>query len=274
MTLHLGLIGDNIARSRSPLLHELAGEQAGVCVRYDRLIPADLGQSFETVFDTCRAGDFRGINITYPYKERVATMVVVDEPLERAIGAVNTVIFDREGPRGHNTDYSGFISAYRRVRAGRAPGSTLMVGTGGVGRAVAYALVTLGVTELRLVDREREKAARLAEELRLAAPGVQIETRQDNVAAAAGAEGVVNCTPVGMYGHEGTPLPTTAMTGGGWAFDAVYTPKDTQFLADAEAAGRTPISGWELFFYQGVHAWHHFAGVPLDEDRLRADLDD
>ncbi len=62
------------------------------------------------------------------------------------------------------------------------------------------------------------------------------------------------------------------MTGAEWAFDAVYTPADTLFLTNAAAAGLTVMSGWELFFYQGVHAWAIFAGLPLDEDALRHDL--
>jgi shikimate dehydrogenase len=62
------------------------------------------------------------------------------------------------------------------------------------------------------------------------------------------------------------------MPGAQWVFDAVYTPVDTRFLQDAEAAGLTIISGYELFFYQGVHAWAHFCGLPLDELRLRAEL--
>jgi len=74
---------------------------------------------------------------------------------------------------------------------------------------------------------------------------------------------------VGMVGYEGTPLPRAAMVGAEWAFDAVYTPVETEFLQDAAAEGLAVLSGWELFFYQGVHAWAHFAGKPLDEAALR-----
>lgn len=110
--IRLGLIGDNIARSRSPLLHELAGRQNGCAVTYDRLVPRDLGRSFEEVFEACAAGGYRGINVTYPYKERVASMVAIPDPLVRAIGAVNTVLFEPNGPQGFNTDHSGFKFAY------------------------------------------------------------------------------------------------------------------------------------------------------------------
>lgn len=145
-TLYLGLIGDNILRSRSPLLHRLAGVQNGIEVTYDRLIPKELGQDFDTVFASAAARGFRGVNVTYPYKERVARMVTIDDPLVRAIGAVNTVLFEADGPKGCNTDYSGFVAAYRHARPDIAPGIACLIGTGGVGRALAFGLVTLGAS--------------------------------------------------------------------------------------------------------------------------------
>lgn len=271
-TLKLGLIGDNIALSRAPLLHRLAGEQNGIAVRYDRLVPIDLGLGFEEVFARCRQDGYRGINVTYPYKERATRLVRVDNPLVRAIGAVNTVIFEGDTPQGHNTDYSGFMTAYDKVRGTKATGSVLMIGTGGVGRAVAFGLVGLGALELRLVDREPAKAEALADAMQAAAPDMDISIWINSEKAAEGATGLINCTPVGMVGHEGTPLPREAMREAEWAFDAVYTPTDTQFLKDAAATGLSIISGWELFFYQGVHAWKHFSGLPVDETSLRQRL--
>ncbi len=270
--LMLGLIGDNIARSRSPLLHRLAGAQTGLRVRYDRLVPRDLGQDFATVFAGCAAGGHRGINVTYPYKEVVAGLVRIDDPLVAAIRAVNTVIFEADGPRGHNTDHSGFMAAYRAARGAAPPGPVLMIFAGVIGGLVAFGLVGLGVEELRLVDRDLAKAEGLAADLRAAAPDLTVTTATDAEAAAPGAAGLINCTPVGMVGYPGTPLPARAMAGAAWAFDAVYTPADTPFLTDAAAAGLAVISGWELFFWQGVHAWALFAGRPLDCDALRAAL--
>ncbi|MCQ0972115.1 shikimate dehydrogenase [Paracoccus sp. TK19116] len=270
--LLLGLIGDNITRSQSPRLHRLAGRQNGVEVRYDRLVPPDMGKSFEEVFAGARSGGYRGLNITYPYKERVAPMVRIDDPLVRAMGSVNTVIFEEGGPVGTSTDYTGFVAAYRAARPDTSPGSVLMIGTGGVGRAVAFGLVALGVSELRLVDRDIAKADHLAGAIRAIAPAVKVGTGTSAEAAAEDADGLINCTPVGMDGYPGTPLAAEAMAGAAWAFDAVYTPADTTFLTDAASAGLAVISGWELFFWQGVHAWKHFADLPLDRETLRNDL--
>lgn len=271
-TVQLGLIGDNIARSRAPLLHRLAGRLTGCEVRYDRLIPGDLGKDFDTVFDDCAQSGFRGINVTYPYKEKAAAKVVIDDPLVRAIGAVNTVVFAPDGPKGYNTDYTGFQAAYRLVRGEEAPGTVCMIGAGGVGKAVAYGLVALRLKSLRVVERDLPKAAALAHALRAGHPGLDVTATADTAEAAAGADGLINCTPVGMVGYEGTPLERGLMRGARWAFDAVYTPVDTAFLTAAQAEGLAIVSGYELFFFQGVHAWDIFVGRPLDQDALRAAL--
>lgn len=240
----------------------------------DRLVPRDLGQEFEEVFAACAESGYRGINVTYPYKERVVPLLRVPDPLVRAIGAVNTVLFEPGGPQGFNTDHSGFKFAYAGGRGATPPGTTLMIGAGGVGRAVAFALAALGATEIRIVDREKGKARALCADLGRFAPGLIAVPGTAAVAAAAGAAGLVNCTPVGMAGHEGTPLPRGAMKGAAWAFDAVYTPADTRFLRDAKAQGLAAISGYDLFIGQGVDAWELFTGLPLDLERLRADLFD
>ena len=90
-TLKLGLIGDNIAQSKAPLLHRLAGEIAGLAVTYDRLVPRELGVDFDETFDICTAGSYRGVNITYPYKERAAARTGRRRPPVRADGAGDAV---------------------------------------------------------------------------------------------------------------------------------------------------------------------------------------
>ncbi|KKL25791.1 hypothetical protein LCGC14_2401770, partial [marine sediment metagenome] len=117
--IQLGLIGDNIARSRAPALHEAAGAHIGLAVCYDRLIPKDRAETFEQVFAAAQQSRFRGLNITYPYKERVVPLLRVPEAGVARLGAVNTVVFSPEGPLGYNTDWSGFIAGYRHVLGDR-----------------------------------------------------------------------------------------------------------------------------------------------------------
>ena len=270
--LKLGLIGDNIAQSKAPLLHRLAGTQHGMDVTYDRLVPAEIGADFDAVFEACPGQGYRGLNITYPYKERAAAKVEIDDPLVRAMGAVNTVLFEDGRAKGYNTDYTGFVEAFRSVLGARTPGVACLIGTGGVGRAMAFGLVALGASEIRLVDKDKGKAEALLADLATLDHGANVRVFENVSDAADGATGLLNGTPVGMVGYEGTPLPRAMMAGADWAFDAIYTPLDTQFLKDAAAEGLTVISGYELFIYQGIDAWALFSGLTLDEDRLRAEL--
>ncbi|WP_378942774.1 shikimate dehydrogenase family protein [Paracoccus sp. R86501] len=262
--IHLGLIGDNIAASQSPRLHRLAGDQNGRRVVYDSLIPAQQGLGFDALFARCADQDYQGVNVTYPYKEVAAAMVCIDDPLVAAVGAVNTVLFTPDGPRGFNTGYSDFFAAYRLVRGDADPGAVLMIGAGGVGRAVAFGLLALGASQIRLADCDSGIGRAVAQDLRDLRPSAQIMTGTEAQAMAAGASGVINCAPVGMVGYDGTPRDGHLTAGASWAFDAVYTPVETRFLTDAAAHGLQIISGSELFIGQGVDVRALFTGLPLD----------
>jgi quinate/shikimate dehydrogenase (NAD+) len=268
--IRLALIGGNIRQSRSPELHRLCGELTGLEVTYDLLIPGELGQEFEATFDACARSGMCGVNVTFPYKERAAGMVACD-PLAARIGSLNTVVFGAAGPVGHNTDYSGFLAAYRSAFGDAAPGKVALVGAGGVGRAIAFALAELGASHFELFDSVEGKAAALVGDL--AKIGVGAAMARDIASAVAGADGIVNSTPVGMSGFAGTPVPASLLGRQRWAFDAVYTPVDTVFLRDAETAGLSVLGGYALFFHQGVDAFEHFTGRrPDDLDLLRRRL--
>ena len=271
--LLIGLIGDNIAASRAHELHGNAGRLCGINVQYDKLVPRELGRDFDGVFQYAIDRGYNAINVTYPYKEMAAAKVRIADPLVQAMGAVNTVVFGAGEPQGHNTDYSGFVGAYQSIRGDAPSGPVCMIGAGGVGKAVAFGLLKAGLADIRLVERDLARAEALAASLKSVRPGLNVTVSGDPAAAAKGAAGLINCSPVGMVGYEGTPLAAEHMAGAVWAFDAVYTPVNTRFLADARAAGLTAISGYELFFHQGVDAWRIMSGKEVDPSKLRAALE-
>ena len=270
--VRLGLIGDNIASSKAPLLHASAGAFLGFEVRYDLLVPAEVGLGFDALLDRCAQGSYRGVNVTHPYKERAAARVEIESSRVRAIGAVNVVRFESGRKRGFNTDYSGFLAAWRAAFRSEPPGIVCQVGAGGAGKAIGFALAELGASAIRLVDIDRDRARGLARALRESYPGLDATALPSLEEAATGARGLVNCSPVGMVGHDGTPIPRTLMQEAAWAFDAVYTPVRTQFLADAEGAGLDTLSGFELFFHQGADGFEIFFGGSVDRVRLRRAL--
>jgi shikimate dehydrogenase len=262
-TLRLGLIGGNITATRSPTLHMLCGLSTGVNVTYDLLIPAEQRLSFADLLAHCEALGFCGVNVTYPHKEDAAALVETEDPVVRAMGSANTVLFTQHGPRAFNTDHSGFVAAYRARFCARNPGRVLMIGCGGVGRAVGFALADLGASEIVLFDTDAAKIASLAAALAAHAP-VPVRTAAPSLLHALEAiDGVVNCTPLGMAGRPGSPLPAGATGTPAWAFDAVYTPEDTQFRAQVSALGAAFLSGYELYFQQGIRAFEIFSGRPV-----------
>jgi shikimate dehydrogenase len=270
--IRLGLIGDNIRDSRSPDLHRLAGRLCGLEVEYELLIPRELGRDFDEVFRRCRDDGLRGVNVTYPYKELVVSRLAIRSPDVGRVGTSNTVVFTPDGPVGHNTDYLGFIAAYRAHFGARPAGRVAIVGAGGVGRAIAFALAALGASELRLIDAEPARAVRLAGALGTLSPAPGVRAESDVAAVLRGADGVVNCTPIGMTGRPGSAIPAHLLGGQSWAFDAVYTPVETEFLRAAGAAGMDTLSGYELFFQQGIKAFELFTGRVPPLDALRQQL--
>jgi shikimate dehydrogenase len=175
--IRLGLIGDNIATSRAPELHQVCGRLSGLAVTYDLLVPRDLNLDFDRAFDRAQKEGYRGLNITYPYKETVVGQLAVDDASIKAISACNTVVFERPRPRGANTNYTGFIVAYRRSFGTASPGVVAMAGSGGVGKAVAFALAQLGAKALHLFDIERAKSERLKQALAGIFPAIAVRTR-------------------------------------------------------------------------------------------------
>lgn len=268
----LGLIGDGIGRSSAPRLHELAGRIVGRSVSYTRYdLDGVTDSSFEETLAARGRDGLAGVNVTHPYKERAARIVPIQDPRVRRIGAINTVLF-RDGvpAEGHNTDHSGFVAAYRAQMGEARPGAVALVGAGGVGRPIAVGLGELGAEEIRVFDIDPARAARLAAELTTdEAPVRACATVEE---ALDGAAGIANASPIGMYRYPGNPVPETAMGRPRWVFDAVYTPRDTEFTLAAAARGAEVVSGYELFFWQGVHAFRLFTGLEVDREALRAAL--
>jgi shikimate dehydrogenase len=259
-TLRLGLIGGNITESRSPALQIICGLSIGRNVTYDLLIPTEQGMDFAAMVVRCQNAGFDGVNVTYPYKEEVLKSVKASNPVVAAIGASNTVRFSPQGATAWNTDYSGFIAAYRACFGTMKPGHVLMLGAGGAGRAIAFALAELGADELTLFDLDKYKANLLGFDVHGHSGILAGRVEADGLMELSDYDGIVNCTPLGMAGREGSALPTGATGKPRWAFDAVYTPEHTLFRTQTESMGAEFLSGYELYFNQGIQGFKIFSG--------------
>jgi shikimate dehydrogenase len=253
-----GLLGAPIAQSAAPAMHERAAEALGLRCHYQLIEVAGAGrQQLRVLLEGVRRLGFAGINVTFPYKEAVLDLLDEISPDAARIGAVNTVVVRDGRLIGHNTDASGFARAVAPLVTASPQGAVALIGAGGVGKAIAFALAGLGIRELRIFDREPGKAAKLAARLE----GVLKTRATDGVEdALGGAVGVVNGSPVGMLPDRGTPVPDDLLHAGLWVADAVYSPLWTPLLTAASAKGARISTGRELAIYQAVDAFELFTG--------------
>jgi shikimate dehydrogenase len=254
-----GLIGFPIAHSASPAMHEQAGDALGVYCRYQLIEVAGAGrEQLRALLDDVRRLGFAGVNVTFPYKEAVLDLLDELSPTASAIGAVNAIAVRDGRLIGHNTDTTGFARAAANLVADSGRGAVAVIGAGGVGKAIVFALAGLGVTEIRIFDTDRAKSDGLAAHLRAYGRLIVADSIED---ALRGAAGLVNATPVGMLPSRDMPVPGALLHEGLWVADAVYSPLWTPLLTAAKAKGARIMTGRELAVYQAVDAFELFTGL-------------
>jgi shikimate dehydrogenase len=253
-----GLIGAPIAHSAAPAMHEQAAHDLGLRCHYQLIEVAGAGgEELRVLLEGVRRLGFAGVNVTFPYKEAVVALLDDLSPDAAAMGAVNTVVVRDHRLIGHNTDTSGFARAAAGLVAGSGQGCVAVIGAGGVGKAIAFALVNLGIAELRIFDADRAKADRLALQLGPRSRAVVADSVEH---AVRGAIGLVNATPVGMLPSRESPVPEALLHRGLWVADAVYYPLWTPLLSAAKAKGARVMTGRELAIYQAAEAFELFTG--------------
>lgn len=271
VTLLTGLVGAQIAASRQPTIQMSEARAQGLVGIY-RLIDIErLGgvDRLADVLAVCEAAGFAGVNVTYPCKQAVIPHLHELSEHARALGAVNTVVFADGRRIGHNTDWSGYAMAFEAEMSGTRRERVVQFGAGGAGAAVAYALLRLGVVRLDIVDTEPARAQATADQLaRLFGDG-RIGVATDPEADVRAADGVVNCTPVGMAKFPGTPFPTGWLSPGHWVSEIIYFPLETELLRQARELGCRTMDGSGMNIHQAAEAFRLFSGRESDAGRIR-----
>ena len=253
-----GLIGAPIAHSASPAMHERAAEALGLRGHYQLIEVAGADATgLSMMLEGVRRLGFAGVNVTYPYKEAVVLLLDELAPGAAAMGAVNTVVVRDGRLTGHNTDTTGFARAVAPLLASSG-NAVAVIGAGGVGKAIAFALASLEVADIRIFDSETARAEKLAA-LLAQQGGARVAASVED--ALEDATGLVNGTPVGMLPNRGMPVPAALLHETLWVADAVYSPLITPLLAAAQAKGARIMTGRELAIYQAADAFELFTGL-------------
>ncbi len=260
----VGLIGAGIQSSRSPRMHEDEGAAQGLHYVY-RLIDLDelkLGvEALPELMGKAKRENFDGLNITYPCKQAVISLLDELSPDARAINAVNTVVIRDGRLIGHNTDASGFAEGFRRGLPHAKLDRVVLLGAGGAGAAVAHSALKLGVRRLSIFDVDPARSRNLAGKL-------GAEPVDDLRAAMAAADGLIHCTPTGMAKMPGLPLDARLIEPRHWVAEIVYFPLETELLRIARAKGCRTVDGSGMAVFQAAGAFRLFTGLEPDAERM------
>ncbi|HEV2336294.1 MAG TPA: shikimate dehydrogenase [Stellaceae bacterium] len=267
-----GIMGWPVAHSRSPTLHNFWLDENGIDGAYVPLAvrPEDLAQALRAL----PALGFRGCNLTLPHKEMALSIVDRVEPSARRIGAMNTVVVAGDGSlSGSNTDVYGFCENLRDAAPDWQPaaGPAVVLGAGGAARAVVAALIEMGVSELRLVNRTLARAQRVAAELASPATRITIHRWEARDGALEDAGLLVNSTSVGMTGEPELAIDLARLPLRAVVADLVYVPLETGLLAAARRRGNPCVDGLGMLLHQGRPGFEAWFGTPVRVTReLRA----
>jgi shikimate dehydrogenase len=256
----LGVIGDPVAHSLSPALHQPALDELGIPAVYERwhTTATELADRIASLREEAALG----ASVTVPHK--VAVMGLVDEvsPAASRAGAVNTVVNRGGALFGDNTDIHGFAVSLREVLEGAAPATALVLGAGGAARAVVLALEAAGVGEIIVANRDEARVSRLVEDL---APAPVRPARLDESLLRKElprARVLVNATSLGWHAGE-TPIDLSLLHL--LAEDTVVadlTYRDTDLLMAAKERGLRTVDGLPMLVHQGARAFELWTGSP------------
>ena len=237
-----GLIGEKLGHSFSAEIHARLGEES---YELRELAP-------EEVPGVLREGDFRGINVTIPYKQTVIPYLDGISETARAIGAVNTIVRRNGKLYGDNTDAAGLTLMLRRIGAELSGKKVLILGTGGTSRTAVYAAGQLGARETIRVSRTAKEGA---------------VTYEQAAAEHADAQILINTTPCGMYPHpEECPVDLSRFPALEAVADAIYNPLRSNLILEARKRGIPAEGGLFMLTAQAVRAAELFRDTEYPAD--------
>ncbi len=271
-----GLLGEYISRSRFSEAQELLCRRAGIDWEFKLFDSTNIIDfEFDDYIKLLREEGYDGVTITKPFKARAERHADIHIGYPSEMGASNLLKFG-EQIEAYNTDYLGFIGAWKDVFGDLKPGKVAMAGAGGVARAIIIALKELGAERIDIWDNKPGVAAKLQMQIDPDNTILHVVTgRPETIVRAA--DGLVNASPLGMKEHPGSAFPADWINMQTWCFDAVYTPMNTPFMQVAKGAGFRCLSGFDLFKHMAIQSFAAYSGLkvsPSDANLLNHLVDE
>jgi shikimate dehydrogenase len=264
--LNLGLVGKYIQKSQAPNLLAKLSKEFNFPISYELFDLQNIEEvNFELFINELKEKKIKGINVTFPFKE-IAAKISHKKAEEVEITKSSNLLLLDEKIISRNTDYLGFEKLLNYHFKEKFE-NVLILGGGGIGRSVCFALAKFGLNKLFLLEKDIEKCTQLIDELKkigVDAVAISLEELDQELIF----DGVLNCTEVGHEHSPGNILRNKDLKKIKWIFDAVYIPAETEFIKQAKQAGLKIISGIDLFIFQGMEGFIIFS----DQENLRQNL--
>ena len=261
---HVGVIGDPVAHSLSPIFQQAGFDALGIPARYERWHTSDA--ELRARIEGLRSADFFGANVTVPHKIAVAALVDDLSETAKRIGAVNTVINQGGRLLGDNTDMYGFQRSLVMARYSVERDRVLIIGAGGASRAVVAAIADIGVAGITIANRSLDRAHALLADLGIHGAAVIPLTDWDLMGAIRDHSVIVNATSIGWNDNQQVLAPALidAINQEGLVADLTY--RDTPLLVQARARGVATLDGLPMLVYQGARSFELWTGhdAPID----------
>ena len=261
-----GLIGNPVEHTLSPVIHNTLSMVLGENLAY---VPFHVENGrLEDAVKGAFALNLLGLNVTVPYKSDVIPYLTDIDPLAENIGAVNTLVRTETGYKGYNTDMPGLYRAMCEDGVKVKGEKVLILGAGGVARAVAMLLLDKGAREAILLNRTVQKAQEVADEVnRIAGRKFAKAMPMDAYDTLPAGKGylAIQATSVGMYpGCDAAVIEDPAFyekvhTG----YDLIFNPTKTRFMELVEAQGGKAYNGAKMLLYQGIIAFELWTGCEI-----------
>lgn len=237
--MKFALLGKSLAHSISPRIHTEIMNQSGINGSYELI---EIGESeLEDTLTKLKNENYRGLNVTFPYKELV--IPYLDEIDEKAkyIGAVNTISFENGKSKGYNTDYDGFKSLLDHNDISVKDADAYILGSGGAAKAVVKVLLDEGVCDLTIVARNKKDFHNIY--------NTSFEYIKEHPT---NCDILINCTPVGTYPNmEDSPVSLDTLNTK-IVIDLIYNPKKTKLMSEAEKRGAFAVNGYKMLVKQAM----------------------
>ena len=264
------LVGYPVEHSMSPTMWNPALQDLGldyVYVAFD-VHPDQLEEAVQGF----RALDIKGINVTIPHKETIIKYLDEIDPIAEKMAAVNTIKNENGVLKGTNTDAGGAKKSLIDSGCEISGKNVLMVGSGGVTRAISFILAE-DVGRMVLTDIVEDKAKKLAAEVK-EKTGANVEGKVSNEnllkQEIEKTDILINCTPIGMYPKINmTPVPKSLLHSELFVFDVIYNPLETQLMKDAAEIGCRTLGGLDTLVNQGVLAFEWWTGKSPNSNLMK-----